>query len=198
MNQRKLKLISSFAALALVFAVLAVGVWAAATQTVNITTTVKFTATGVSGTISGTLTGLDDTTYYYNSTNASGGEAITFNPKSDALVDWTLGDTTALDVDVTDGVPSSLVYTFTITNASTSNVMNGSITALTAGTNLTLTSITQDTTALTATTGTYALSSIAASGSTTLVLTFDVDDIGSSIDNANIAFTLNLTGPVVA
>lgn len=195
MNQRKMKLISSFAALALVFAVLAVGVWAAVSQTVNITTTVKFTATGVSGTISGTLTGLDNTTYYYNSTNATGGEAISFNAKSDALTDWTLGDTTALDVDVTDGEPSSLVYTFTITNSSTSNVMNASISALTAGTNLTLTSITQDSSALTEATGTYALTEIAASGSSTLVLTFDVVDIGSSIDSANIAFTLNLTGP---
>ncbi|MBR5226564.1 MAG: hypothetical protein IKV69_00655, partial [Clostridia bacterium] len=62
MKTRKIKLISSFVALTMVSAVLGVGVWAAASQSVNVRTSVTFTATAVSGTILGTLTGLDRST----------------------------------------------------------------------------------------------------------------------------------------
>lgn len=197
MKIRKLKLISSLASLVLVFAVLGVGVWAAASQTVTVRTTVSFVATGVSGTITGTLTGVGDT-QYYNSTMAAGGTAITFSPSSDALSNWTLGDTTALTIDSTDGVASDIVYTFTITNTSTNVVMNASVTDVTAGTNLEIVSVKQGDTALTASTDTYTLTEIAASGSTTLTITFAVTDDGVSLTDQDLGFTINLTNPNAA
>ena len=195
MKTRKLKLISSIASLALVFAVLTIGVWATASQSVNVRTTVTFTAVGVSGTITGTLTGLDNTTYYYNTTNAQGGAAIAFAPKSDPLGDWTLGTDDALAINVTDGAASDIVYNFTITNTSTTDAMNAAISAITVGTNLQLTSVTQDGAALTEANDAYALTPIAATEDATLVLTFNVVDESSSITSADIQFNLALTSP---
>lgn len=196
MKKRKIKLISSFASLVMVCAVLTVGVWAVATQSVNVQTTVTFTATGVSGTILGTLEGLDKTTYYYNTTMAAAGEAITFSPKTDALGDWILGEETALKIDNTeDGLAESLVYSFTITNASTTDGMNATISTITAGTNLALTSVTQDGTTLSETDGAYAATLIPAEGSSTIVVTFDVEDASSSITTADINFNVALKSP---
>ena len=195
MKKRKIKLISSVASLALVCAVLSVGVWATASQSVNVQTTVTFTAVGVSGSVTATLTGLDQTTYYYNTTNAVGGSAIAFTPKSTPLADWTLGTTDPLAIDTTDGVSSDIVYTFTITNTSTTDVMNAAISAVTIGTNLTLTSVTQDGAAITVADGVYTLTPVAVSDDTTLILTFNVQDDSVSITSADIAFNLALTSP---
>lgn len=195
MKTRKIKLISSIASLALVFAVLTIGVWATASQSVNVRTTVTFTASGVSGTIIGTLTGLDNTTYHYNTTSADGGTAIAFSPKSDPLVDWTLGTTDPLAINVTDGEASDIVYNFTITNASTTDNMNATISAVTVGTNLVLTSVAQDGNAITVADGAYALTPIGAGANTNLVLTFNVVDESSSITSADIQYNLALTSP---
>lgn len=192
MKQRKIKLLSSFASLLLIVAVMSIGVWATASQTVNVTTTVKFVATGVKGSILGTLTGLDGTTYYYNSTNAQGGEAIAFSPKSTPLANWTLGDEEALDIDNTEGVANDIVYSFIVTNSSTTSGITPSLTAVDAGTNLQITSVTQNTTPVTATDNVYTLSSINAGGNATITITFNVIDDSSNIESADISFTLNL------
>lgn len=193
MQRRKIKLFASIASLLLVTAVMAFGVYAAASQSVNVSTKVSFNATGVAGTITGTLTGLDSKTYYYNSTNASGGDAITFNPDSTALGDWTLGDSTSLTIDNSSGSASSIVYTFTITNSSTSAAMVVAINDLTVGTNLEVTSVTQDSTAVTGSSGDYSLTNIAASGSSTVVVTLDVTDDAEDVTDQAISFTIDLS-----
>ena len=193
MKLRKIKLLSSIASVGMVMAVLGVGVWAAASQSVNVNTTVTFTATGVSGTITGTLTGLDNTTYYYNTTNATGGTAIAFSPKTEPLGDWTLGTTDPLAINNTDGEPANIVYSFTITNSSTTDDMNAVISNVTAGTNLELVSVTQDDQAITVADNAYTLTAIAESGTSTVEITFAVTDSSSSIATADIGFNLALT-----
>ena len=47
MKKRKIKLFASVASLAMVAAVMGVGVWAASTQAVNVSSTVQFNATGI-------------------------------------------------------------------------------------------------------------------------------------------------------
>lgn len=189
---RKSKLFASLVSLALVVAVMAVGVWAATTQAVNVTTTVSFSATGVSGTISATLEGVA-TTQYYNSTNASGGTAIEFSPSSSELADWTLGATTPLAISATDGVANDVVYTFTITNASTTEAIVVAFNDLTVGTNLEVVSVTQDGTEVTGTSGDYAMTNIAESGSSVIVVTVGVTNDATSIASANISFNIALS-----
>ena len=189
---RKSKLFASLVSLALVVAVMAVGVWAATTQAVNVTTTVSFSATGVSGTISATLEGVA-TTQYYNSTNASGGTAIEFSPSSSELADWTLGATTPLAISATDGVANDVVYTFTITNASTTEAIVVAFNDLTVGTNLEVVSVTQDGTEVTGTSGDYAMTNIAESGSSVIVVTVGVTNDATSITSANISFNIALS-----
>lgn len=172
---------------------MAVGVWAAAGQSVNITTSVSFTATGVSGTMQGTLTGVGGVTQYYNTTSAVAGEAYTFSP-DDALLDWTLGTPTALAIDSVDGEASEIVYTLTITNASTSDAIVIGIADLAVGTNLGVVSVVQDAGApIVGVAGDYTLTNISASGSTVVVITIYVVDDSISITSADITYTVNLT-----
>lgn len=57
----KAKLISTIAAFAMVLCLTIVGVWAAATVTVNVTGTVSYTATDVDATVTGQITGINET-----------------------------------------------------------------------------------------------------------------------------------------
>ena len=57
----KAKLISTIAAFAMVLCLTIVGVWAAATVTVSVTGTVSYTATDVDATVTGTITGINET-----------------------------------------------------------------------------------------------------------------------------------------
>lgn len=193
MKKRKVKLLASIASLVLVFAVMSIGVWAAATQSVSVSTKVTFTATGVSGTISGTLTGLDSTTYYYNSTNATGGNAINFSPSSAVLPAWNLGTDNALTINATEGQAADIVYSFTITNSSTTDAMVAAITNLTVGTNLEIVSVTQDDQPVTETTGTYNLTNIAVTDSSVVVVTIGVTNDAVSISEQNIGFSVDLS-----
>lgn len=67
MKKRKIKLFASVASLAMVAAVMGVGVWAATTQSVTINSTIQFSATAITGTVdvyatnvaTGTLNGED-------------------------------------------------------------------------------------------------------------------------------------------
>ena len=201
MKKRKFKLLASITSLVLVVAVMAIGVWAATQQAVNVTTNVTFTASGVSGSISGTLTGLtdndpltDDDTHYYNLDNTSEGAALTFSPSVPLTPNtWTIAATAIGDNG--EGLANSLVYTFTISNSSTTTAMALTISnvtvdtnAITAGgdsvSNILFTSTSEAANALTKT--------IAKSTTETYTLTFDVADDAQSITGAVIAFTLNL------
>lgn len=57
----KAKLISTIAAFAMVLCLTIVGVWAAATVTVSVTGTVSYTATDVDATVTGSITGINET-----------------------------------------------------------------------------------------------------------------------------------------
>lgn len=56
----KAKLISTIAAFAMVLCLTIVGVWAAATVTVSVTGTVSYTATDVDATVTGEITGINE------------------------------------------------------------------------------------------------------------------------------------------
>lgn len=193
MKVRKIKLLASLTSLLLVFVIMGVGVWAAAGQSVNIATTVTFNATGVSGTMTGTLTGVGGAIQYYNTTYDAVGLPIDYSP-SLALPDWTLGAGTPLAIESADGIASDIVYTFTITNSSTTDGIILGIADLLVGTNLTITSVIQDGGApIVGTAGDYTFTNIAASGTTTIAVTVNVTDDAVSITSADITYTINLT-----
>ena len=195
MKVRNFKFITSVLSLMFVLAIMSVGVWASAGQVVNIRTTVSFMATGVSGTITGTLTGVGDEVFYYNSTSAAGGEAIAFNPSGTELADWTLGsDDTPLMINTTDGIPANIVYEFTITNSSTTDDIVIELVNLAAGNNLEVVSVVQDDAEITRASDDvdYVLNNIAESTDSTVVITFKVANEGVSIVGEDLSFTLNL------
>ncbi len=81
----KAKLISTIAAFAMVLCLTIVGVWAAASVTVNVTGNVTYTAEDVDATVTGTITGVvgaETKTY-----------SVTFNATEPKTADtWALGD----------------------------------------------------------------------------------------------------------
>lgn len=95
----KAKLISTIAAFAMVLCLTIVGVWAAATVTVNVTGTVSYTATDVDATVTGTITGISETgkgfekTFNATLTENSGAwdlSGITFVKGSDVVITLTV------------------------------------------------------------------------------------------------------------
>ena len=95
----KAKLISTIAAFAMVLCLTIVGVWAAATVTVSVTGTVSYTATDVDATVTGTITGINETdknfskTFNAASTENSGAwdlSGITFVKNQDVVITLTV------------------------------------------------------------------------------------------------------------
>lgn len=91
----KAKLISTIAAFAMVLCLTIVGVWAAATVTVSVTGTVSYTATDVDATVTGTITGINESgknfekTFNAASTENSGAwdlSGITFVKNQDVII----------------------------------------------------------------------------------------------------------------
>lgn len=66
----KAKLISTIAAFAMVLCLTIVGVWAAATVTVNVTGNVSYTATDVNATVTGSITGINESKSFTKDFNA--------------------------------------------------------------------------------------------------------------------------------
>ena len=66
----KAKLISTIAAFAMVLCLTIVGVWAAATVTVSVTGTVSYTATDVDATVTGSITGINESKSFTKDFNA--------------------------------------------------------------------------------------------------------------------------------
>ena len=189
MKNKKFKLFASLTSLVMVVAVMAVGVWAATSASVSATAHVKFSATGVTGTITGTLTGLG-APKYYNSDNTNAGQPIAFNP-STTLDAWTVGDAeNPVAITNESGVPVNVVYSFTINNASTTHKMGGSINDLTVGESLAIDSVKQDSNPITVSDGDYALTDFAET--TTVVVTLKVKNASASFANETITFALEL------
>ena len=119
MKKRKIKLLASLTSLVLVVAVMAVGVWAASTATVNITGSVTYNAQGnVKATIAGShkvegatnvLDSIDPVTF--------NGTETTNNPGSLEVGDITLT--------VAEGTSASATITYTLTITITNNWTSG-------------------------------------------------------------------------
>ena len=140
MKKRKVKLFASIASLAMVVAVMGVGVWAASQQSVNVSSTVQFTATtiaadvklAVSGTAVETGTTVQDgpavSTYKVANTSSELAAAevqdltaSAIELASFALTDPVQAKAASLDIVLTDidnagyvATTQSIVYTFTI------------------------------------------------------------------------------------
>lgn len=122
----KAKLISTIAAFAMVLCLTIVGVWAAATVTVNVTGTVSYTATDVDATVTGAITGINETGKSFTKT---------FNAAStENSGEWDLSGITFVK-------NQDVVITLTVTNNSTERPLGVTIAnnGGTAGTNTTAT-----------------------------------------------------------
>ncbi|MFQ6749372.1 MAG: hypothetical protein ACLRFR_00840 [Clostridia bacterium] len=124
MKKRKIKLFASVASLAMVAAVMGVGVWAATTQSVTINSTVEFSATAILGTVTLYADGAATATATLGSDikgEAKAAEVLKIDELTEAN-----GAQTAKDVAITladsntdgyfDEQDGTITYTFTITN----------------------------------------------------------------------------------
>lgn len=110
MKKRKIKLLASLTSLVLVVAVMAVGVWAASTATVNITGSVTYSAQGnVKATIAGSheVTGATNVLDPITSVTFDGTETTDDNTGTLAVGDITLT--------VAEGTSAETVITYTLT-----------------------------------------------------------------------------------
>ena len=116
MKKRKIKLLASLTSLVLVVAVMAVGVWAASTATVNITGNVTYTASGnVNATIAGShaVTGANNVLEDITSVTFDGDETTSDNTGTLAVGDITLT--------VAEGTSADTAITYTLTIKITNN-----------------------------------------------------------------------------
>lgn len=109
--KRNFKLITTFASIIIVLCVMAIGVWAATTHSLSISTRVSFTAVGFKGTIYGTLDGLTDATQYY-----SQAEPYEILVGDTTLPAWEQSATRAVADSDNNGIPDSIIYEVFITS----------------------------------------------------------------------------------
>ena len=116
MKKRKIKLLASLTSLVLVVAVMAVGVWAASTATVNITGSVTYNAQGnVKATIAGSheVTGANNVLEEIDPVTFDGDETTSDNTGTLAVGDITLT--------VAEGTSADTAITYTLTIKITNN-----------------------------------------------------------------------------
>lgn len=116
MKKRKIKLLASLTSLVLVVAVMAVGVWAASTATVNITGSVTYSAQGnVKATIAGSheVTGANNVLEEIDPVTFDGDETTSDNTGTLAVGDITLT--------VAEGTSADTAITYTLTIKITNN-----------------------------------------------------------------------------
>ncbi len=124
MKKRKIKLLASLTSLVLVVAVMAVGVWAASSATVNITGNVSYTA---SGNIKSTITLKENNEASTITPTVSGGSdeanpvasegQLVFNGSEEAGLTgtFTLGTAGTINLTATEGQIEDVTYSYTIT-----------------------------------------------------------------------------------
>ncbi len=135
MKKRKIKLLASLTSLVLVVAVMAVGVWAASTATVNITGNVSYTANGnvkasitLDQTLNSEALGTQQTAQFVgNETTSNNTKALQLGASNDGIV--TLSQ-------VTTDPSADIVYTYTvvITNNAEASESNPNLTVAFDGT----------------------------------------------------------------
>lgn len=123
----KAKLISTIAAFAMVLCLTIVGVWAAATVTVNVTGNVSFSPTDVNVRVQGSITGIAET--------GSKTYDETFN---DATTDEQANDTWALE-NITFVKHQDVIITLTVTNLDSTRSFKATLANNGSGTNTTAT-----------------------------------------------------------
>ena len=124
MKKRKIKLLASLTSLVLVVAVMAVGVWAASSATVNITGNVSYTASGnikstitlkensKASTITPTVSGGGDGT----KPAASAGQLVfKGSEEADLTGTFALGTAGTINLTATEGQTADVTYSYTIT-----------------------------------------------------------------------------------
>ena len=124
MKKRKIKLLASLTSLVLVVAVMAVGVWAASSATVNITGNVSYNA---SGNIKSTITLKENNEASTITPTVSGGNEgtkpvanageLVFNGSEEAGLTgtFTLGTDGEIELTATEGQTDDVTYSYTIT-----------------------------------------------------------------------------------
>ncbi|MDD4816305.1 MAG: hypothetical protein PHQ62_04180 [Clostridia bacterium] len=196
MKGRKFNIIFNLSTLILVIAFSAVSVYAATMHSLATTATVSFTATSISGNISGTVSGISPAPAYAQETfNPNSSPTATYN-----LPAWTIGSAgTPATWTNTNGVPGALVFTITIGNTTTGsgmkvqikNIINGgytltSVTEKANGSESTATDVDNDS-------GTYTMVTITSSQSSILYITLNVTDFAVSVTGGAISFGIEIT-----
>ena len=143
MKKRKIKLLASLTSLVLVVAVMAVGVWAASTATVNITGSVTYSAQGnVKATIAGSheVTGATNVLDTIDSVVFDGEEATGANTGTLAVGDITLtvAEGTSADTAITYTLTITITNNWTSGEGGTNNYLKVALTNPTSMTNITV------------------------------------------------------------
>ena len=135
MKKRKIKLLASLTSLVLVVAVMAVGVWAASTATVNITGNVTYTASGnvkatitLDQTLNGTALGDQQTAKFL------GSETDTDSANEKTLQLGNDGTVTLSQVETNPSADIVYTYTVVITNNADASESNPNLTIVFTGT----------------------------------------------------------------
>ena len=193
MKKRKVKLLASLTSLVLVVAVMAVGVWAASSATVNITGNVSYTAKGnVSATVS--VTDIDG--------SSQSDKSVTIAPTetTSEAKEISLGE--GLTVKQVEGSTASATwsYTFTIKNnyteAAENTTLYAKVTLPSAGTNYSISATVAIPSVESGVAKSYTSASeitLAEDETATFVITLTVTDVAASISGANVGSSIALS-----
>ena len=193
MKKRKIKLLASLTSLVLVVAVMAVGVWAASSATVNITGNVSYTAKGnVSATVS--VTDIDG--------SSQSNKSVTIAPTetTSEAKEISLGE--GLTVKQVEGSTASATwsYTFTIKNnyteAAENTTLYAKVTLPSAGTNYSISATVAIPSVESGVAKSYTSASeitLAEDETATFVITLTVTDVAASISGANVGSSIALS-----
>ena len=193
MKKRKIKLLASLTSLVLVVAVMAVGVWAASSATVNITGNVSYTAKGnVSATVS--VTDIDG--------SSQSDKSVTIAPTetTSEAKEISLGE--GLTVKQVEGSTASATwsYTFTIKNnyteAAENTTLYAKVTLPSAGTNYSISATVAIPSVESGVAKSYTSASeitLAEDETATFVITLTVTDVAASISGANVGSSIALS-----
>lgn len=194
MKKRKIKLLASLTSLVLVVAVMAVGVWAASSATVNITGNVSYNAKGnVSATVS--VTDIDGTSQSEKSVTIAPTATTSNNTESLSLGE----DLTVKQVEGSTAT-ATWSYTFTIKNnytvAAENTTLYAKVTLPEAGTNYTIAATVATPSVSEGAAQTYTSETeieLAENETATFVITLTVTDVAVSIGDADVGSSIALS-----
>ena len=193
MKKRKIKLLASLTSLVLVVAVMAVGVWAASSATVNITGNVSYNAKGnVSATVS--VTDIDG--------SSQSDKSVTIAPteKTSEAKEISLGEDLTVKQVEGSTATAKWSYTFTIKNNYTVSAENttlyAKVTLPEAGTNYSISATVAIPSVSSGDPQSYTSEdeiTLAENENATFVITLTVTDVAVSIGSANVGSSIALS-----